>query len=323
MSDDEDFSKFLESLEDDKVKPIDAAKPLAPSPPPASPGQAPDVDDFRAKAERAALKMTGPPGGQDSFKTKMPPPHKEAAPLSDDPIVLQRQREEQEEETRKQRIRARNKDIPEHLVDQVLDQDEANFIKKGDHVDLLQKVPSLRSLYIGAGWEVKTLDAEGIDIDLSLFLLNKNDTTREDGDFVFYNQLIALEGAVRHDGDNRQGAGEGDIESCTIDLNGIPYDVVKIMMVLTIYDEVEHGLHFGQVRNIHLRLVDKEYGEEICRLKIDEDELKEKSGVYMGALVREGPRWFFHVIGDSIGRGGLGIAATRYGILIKELQSTG
>ena len=60
---------------------------------------------------------------------------------------------------------------------------------------------------IGVGWDVIGFDKEAPDLDLSIFLLDKNNETRMDEDFVFYNNLKSLEGAVEHMGDNRTGRG--------------------------------------------------------------------------------------------------------------------
>ena len=120
-------------------------------------------------------------------------------------------------------------------------EDGRNFIKAGEYCDLQEKDPTLKRLLVGTGWDQKAMEEAPVDIDLCLFLLDKNDQTRMDGDFVFYNNPMACDNAVKHMGDNRSGAGDGDDEVAFLDLTGIPFDVAKVMLVLSVYDEeLEH-----------------------------------------------------------------------------------
>jgi len=45
---------------------------------------------------------------------------------------------------------------------------------------------------------------------------------------IFYNNLASADGSVKHSGDNRTGAGDGDDESLTVDLSMVPADVDKM-----------------------------------------------------------------------------------------------
>jgi len=155
-----------------------------------------------------------------------------------------------------------------------------NIVKKGDYIDLLAAVPSMKEMSIGAGWEMKNMEGDKIDADLCCFLLDKDGQTRVDDDFVFYNQEATLEGAVKHMGDSRTGDGEGDDEEMFFDINGIPFDVIRIALVLSIYDE-------------------------------------EQTAIQVACIVREGPKWFFEVQERLVG-GGLAALAKEYGIIVRE-----
>lgn len=290
MSDDDDFLKDMQ--ENERIKPIDMdEKPL-----------------FVSQRAREAEQ------GQDKAQEGIV-----------DPIIEQERREREKEAARRQKLRSKDENIPDHMMNHMIDDvmEDSNIIGKGVSVDLLKKVPFLRTLYVGAGWEQKAMESEPVDIDLSLFLLNKNDQTREDGDFVFYNQPTACEGAVKYGGDSRTGAGQGDDEGINIDLNGIPYDVVKVMVVLSIYDENTRGDNFGMVRSMYVRIMNKEDNLEIGRFLLDTEDFKNETAIFAATIVREGPRWFFNTLGEAGGKGGLANVAQRYGIIVKELQSTG
>lgn len=200
---------------------------------------------------------------------------------------------------------------------------EFKLIKKGDYMDLLRKDPTLKRIRIGAGWEQRMIEEDRLDIDLSAFVLNLQDQTRVDEDFIFYNNDSGVEGGIKYLGDSRSGAGEGDDEALTIDLNAIPFDITKIVFVLSIYDEELKGYNFSMVRDVFLRVVNDDDQNEICRFVFEgDDELKGGNGIYVAMLLREGPKWYFEVKGEVI-NGGLAEIAAKYGIIVREVQSSG
>lgn len=216
---------------------------------------------------------------------------------------------------------ARRAQVPEKPAGEELLVDDStaarNFVKQGDFIDLLKLVPSLKEISVGVGWELKNVESDKIDVDLSCFLIDKTGQTRVDEDFVFYNQISTLEGAVRHLGDSRTGDGEGDDEALFIDLNGIPFDVVRIALVLSIYDDMLKGWHFGMVKDLFLRLVDSTEGRETLRVDINEEHFQAQTAILVGCLVREGPKWFFEALEKPV-PGGLMAAAGQYGIIVRE-----
>ena len=221
---------------------------------------------------------------------------------------------------------AQNTNLPDSGVDMIGDlaasapapapsPSDFHLVEKGDYFDLVKKVPSLRRIMIGAGWDHKMLETTKIDVDLSCFLLDKQNQTRVDEDFVFYNNESGCDGAVRHSGDSRTGAGDGDDESLFIDLNGLPFDVLRVMITVSIYNAAEAEQHLGMVRNIYLRIVNEEDGNEIVRLQMDESMLNGVAGMQVACLVREGPKWYLEVLENPV-KGGLGAIATQYGIIV-------
>lgn len=199
---------------------------------------------------------------------------------------------------------------------------DTNYIKKGEYIDLIEKVPHLKRLMIGVAWQKRLVEGEFLDVDISLFLVDKNGQTRVDEDFVFYNNIKACEGAVHHLGDSRAGAGDGDDENIFIDLNGLPFDIMKIVFVFSLYDPEIKGHHFGMIRKIYFRISNKDDGHEVVRYLIEDDDHKGGNALIVGSLIREGPKWIFEATCQTL-NGGLARVATDYGIIVKELQSTG
>lgn len=192
-----------------------------------------------------------------------------------------------------------------------------NRSKVGDDINILAKDPALKKILIGAGWDTNSFDAEAIDFDLSAFLVGKDGKTRVDEDFVFYNQAEALAGAVKHTGDSRTGAGDGDDESIMVDLHGVPFDVGKIFFTLSIYRGDEKQQRIAQMQNAYLRVVNADSAIEITRFVLPDFEGRNETALIVASLNREGPKWHFTPLAEPV-EGGLAATATRFGCLIVQ-----
>lgn len=193
------------------------------------------------------------------------------------------------------------------------------FVHLGDDINLMEKDQTLHKLRLGMGWDINTFDGDTVDVDLSLFLLDKNDQTRIDEDFVFYNNLMALDGAIKLHGDSRTGAGEGDDESVSIDLHGIPFDIIRIVVFVSIYQGLEKDQNLGMVRNTYLRIVNESNQMELLRYDLSEH-MREKSatGMIIGYLDREGPKWHFRPMAEYHHDGLTNYAKARGLIIIQQ-----
>lgn len=195
-----------------------------------------------------------------------------------------------------------------------------NRVRKGDDINLTAKDPALRRIVVGMGWSLNAFNVDALDIDASCFLLDKNGQTREDTDFVFYNNAQACNKAVLHNGDSRSGAGEGDDESILLDLQGIPFDIVRILFVISIYHAHEKEQNMGMVRNAYVRVVNATNMHEMLRYDLDEElQDRTETAMVVAALDREGPKWHMRPMGEFV-PGGLAEVATRYGIIVAQQE---
>lgn len=189
-------------------------------------------------------------------------------------------------------------------------------VKRGEEINISRLDPTIREVTIGVGWDLKKFEGDPVDVDASLFLLDKNDRTREDEDFVFYNNATGREGAVRHMGDSRTGAGDGDDEKIVVDLMALPFEVVKIAFALSIYDLDMNSNNFTMVKNVYFRIVNNETTHETFRFELDEG-LGNTTALLIGSLERIGSDWIYKAIGEPI-QGGLSRLATEYGIVVAQ-----
>ena len=186
----------------------------------------------------------------------------------------------------------------------------------GDDINLTVKDPTLHKMLVGVGWDLNVFNADALDLDVSLFMLDKHGKTRVDEDFVFYNQPVTLEGGVRHGGDSRTGAGDGDDEVLLIDLHSVPFDIMKIVFTLTIYRGREKQQNLGMVRNAYIRIANEKSNVELVRYEFSDDlEDKMETGMIVATLNREGPKWHFTPVAEFVTEG-LNDLAKRYGITV-------
>lgn len=195
---------------------------------------------------------------------------------------------------------------------------EANLVAKGDDINISELDPTMQRILIGVGWDLRAFDADAIDLDVCCFLLDKDGQTLEDEDFIFYNNLKARAGAVVHNGDSRTGAGDGDDESLTLDLTKIPFDIVRILFVVAIYQGFEKEQNIGMLKNSYIRLVNADTTEELLRYVLQEElEGSRDTAMIVAALDREGPKWHFRPLAD-FPEGGLEGLATNTGIIVAQ-----
>lgn len=187
-------------------------------------------------------------------------------------------------------------------------------LTKGGNLSLSKAAPTMTTAQIGLGWEVRATDGQPFDLDASAFLLDAGGRVRSDGDMVFYNQLKSLCGAVVHQGDNRNGQGDGDDEVVTIDLARAPTEIQRIVLAVTIHDAAERRQTFGQVRGAYIRVCDARTKQEVARYDLVEDAAAETALIF-GEVYRHGPEWKFRAVGQGFA-GGLAPLARSFGMRI-------
>ena len=75
---------------------------------------------------------------------------------------------------------------------------------------------------------VEGVPAEGVDLDVSAYLLGESGKVRGDHDMVFYNQPSGADGAVRFS------KGNGALGVFEVDLGRLPVGIARIVFCVTI-----------------------------------------------------------------------------------------
>ena len=176
--------------------------------------------------------------------------------------------------------------------------------------------PAASGVFAGLGWDVNRQDGDTADFDLdaSAFMLAADGRVTSSADFIYYKNLRHPSGAVAHTGDNTTGEGEGDDEAITVSFADIPAYVERIVFTVSIYEAVDRGQSFGQVKNAYIRLYDNEAGE-LFRYSLEES-FKDYAAVIFGEFVRDGGTWKFRSIGEGV-TGGIVSLSLKFGVFKK------
>jgi tellurium resistance protein TerD len=183
---------------------------------------------------------------------------------------------------------------------------------KGGNISLTGEAPGLKSVFVGLGWDARETEGEDFDLDASAFLLKSDGKVRFDEDFIFYNNLVSLDGSVEHTGDNLVGGGDGDDEVVKVNLETVPEEIQKISFTVSIYEANARRQNFGMVSNAFIRIVNQLDNKEIVKFDLSED-MSTETAMIFGEIYRHKGEWKFKAVGQGFS-GGLRALASHFNV---------
>jgi len=170
-------------------------------------------------------------------------------------------------------------------------------LEKGSAINLSKAETTLKKLRLGLGWDLLASEPP-IDIDCCVFIC-KYDSQQQpklisDQHFIFYNNLQCPNQAVTHNGDNRTGAGDGDDEVVSIDLNKIDSSAQEMSIFVTIHNQDGRG--FSNVSSSYVKIYNEESNNLIAEYKLGQ-EFNSETAVQVGSLIKSNNEWIFHAVG--------------------------
>ena len=138
--------------------------------------------------------------------------------------------------------------------------------------------------------------AGSIDLDASIVCGTTVSGGKHKGT-VYYSNKRLFNGAIKHEGDNQTGDGQGDDEVIRLDLDNIPADVKSLHVTVNAYTGT-----FSDVRDAYVRLVAIKTGHELARFVLSNDHVK--SGVVFAKISRidgQPGAWRLLAIGTQCG----------------------
>ncbi len=172
-------------------------------------------------------------------------------------------------------------------------------LQKGQKISLEKEAGSgLTKVTMGLGWDVAKKKgflgfgggSVDIDLDTSCLLF---DEQGQMVDIVWFRQLQSKDGSIKHSGDNRTGAGEGDDEQIVVDLTRIPANVKSLVFTVNSFT----GQSFAQVENAYCRIVNAGNNQEVARYNLSCQ--GEHSAQIMAKVYKHNGEWKMHAIGEN------------------------
>ena len=163
--------------------------------------------------------------------------------------------------------------------------------------------PALSKIFLGLGWDVAKSTAkpglmgklfggspavESVDLDSSCLMFDANKKLL---DSVWFCQLKSKDGSVRHGGDNRTGAGDGDDEVIEVELDRVPANVQTLVFVINSFT----GVTFEKIESAVVRVVDQTNNQEFARFNLAAN--GRYTAQIMAKVTRVGTGWAVTALG--------------------------
>lgn len=140
-------------------------------------------------------------------------------------------------------------------------------LTKGLSLDMEKDIAGkpLNRLRIGLGWDPVT--GQAVDLD-SFALLTKGGHVGVAENVIYFKNKFAK--GIVHNGDNRNGEGDGDDETIDITLSQLSDDIDRISIFANIFEAEKKGQTFGSLQHAYIRILNLDEmvnGEpkELCR----------------------------------------------------------
>lgn len=172
-------------------------------------------------------------------------------------------------------------------------------LEKGQKISLDKTAgSSLTQITMGLGWDVAKSKgffgfgggSEEIDLDASCLMF---DAQNQQLDAIWFAQLTSKDGSIRHSGDNRTGAGDGDDESITVDLSRVPANAKTLMFTVNSF----RGQSFEKVQNAYCRLINAQNSQEVAKFNLSCQGAH--TALIVAKLYRHNGEWKMHAIGET------------------------
>jgi len=157
-----------------------------------------------------------------------------------------------------------------------------------------------------------TPSGEQLEVDISVLLLGANGKVRSDEDLVFYNQPVALSGAVRLREQVWVDEGARCEGTIALSLDDIPEDIARV--VLTASLDPSLAVTFREVSGMRLRLQAEPAGLQLATYEVHPEGTE--LAIIFGEFYRREERWRFRAVGQGYADG-LEAIAREFGVEVE------
>ncbi|HJQ43255.1 MAG TPA: TerD family protein [Jatrophihabitantaceae bacterium] len=184
-------------------------------------------------------------------------------------------------------------------------------MQRGANVSLTREVPGLRRAVLGVRWNAGAETVLDENLVVATILCDADSRAISDEHFVFFNQLASPDLSVQQ----LESALGGDKEQVEVDLDAIPENVERIVVVAYVNEGPGSRRTLGQLRSCEVRVLDATDNRELVRSEELAQGLTGETALALGELYRHAGEWKFKVLGQAYA-GGIGKLATDYGLTV-------
>jgi tellurium resistance protein TerD len=182
-------------------------------------------------------------------------------------------------------------------------------MKRGANVSLTREVPGIKGLVVGVRWNAGAETALADNLTMATILCGPDGRAISDDHFVFFNQLSSPELSVQQ---LEQALG-GDQEQVEIELNSVPAQVERIVVVVYVNEGPAQKRTLAQLRSCVVRVLNLDGNAELVRSEELATALQSETALALGEVYRYNGEWKFKVLGQGYSKGITGIASD-YGL---------
>jgi tellurium resistance protein TerD len=184
-------------------------------------------------------------------------------------------------------------------------------MQRGANVSLTREVPGLKGLVLGVRWNAGAETALADNMTMATILCGADGRALSDDHLVFFNQLSSPDLSVQQ---IEQALG-GDQEQVEIDLNAVPAEVERIVVVVYVNEGPAQRRTLGQLRSCFVRVLNLDGNAELVRSEDLAQCLQSELALALGELYRRNNEWRFRVLGQGYSKG-IAAIASDYGLNI-------
>jgi len=182
-------------------------------------------------------------------------------------------------------------------------------LNPGANVALTKEIPDLRAVVLGVQLDARADDVLRRSLVVATMLCDTSHKVISDKHFVFFNQLVSIDGSV----EQLTALLGDDDEQIEVDLHAVPPTIDRIVVAAYINDPVTARRTLGQLRVCVIRVLDLADNRELTRSVDLASSLGDTTAAILGELYRHGTGWKFKVIGQGV-REGIAEIARLYGL---------
>lgn len=175
-------------------------------------------------------------------------------------------------------------------------------LSKGGNINLAKEAAGITVFRMGLAWDASN-SGNTCDLDVAAIPLKEDGKAVDSNAICMYGQLNWKD-AIKHSGDERTGAAEGDDETITVDTAKLPAEVAKVVVIVNIYDAKRKQQNFGMVKNAKVTLYKGATGvaesDILAKYDLEEDASMSRCLVFCELYKKDG-EWKFKAINESKG----------------------